>query len=141
MALEASATPTRVLVVDDEPVTANIYAITLERAGYAIKLAASSEEALGLLGQERFELVLLDLYFPGTGGWVLLSKIREQFLAQELPVVVLSAESNEGVRTGLLALGANDFVVKPVHPPALLELVKLRAATRKGDGGNEVERP
>jgi CheY-like chemotaxis protein len=111
----------RVLIVDDEPVTANLYAVTLENAGYAVLLAASADEANALLTARHFDLVFLDLYFPGTGGWEFLRDLRERFSAAELPVLMSSSESNAGVRESLLALGANDFLVKPVTPAHLIQ--------------------
>jgi len=119
-----AASARRVLLVEDERVSANLYAIALESGGFEVELAASAEEAFGRLSARNFDLIVLDLYFPGTGGWELLSNIRERHSTAELPIIMLSSEPNENVRASLLALGANDFLTKPVAPPILLQAAR-----------------
>lgn len=119
--------PPHVVIVEDEPVTANLYAMILEKAGYAVSIAPSAAEVCALLAQSGCALVLLDLYFPGSGGWEggweILRRVREQFSAAELPVLILTSESDAGVRSGMIELGANEYLVKPVTPAALIEAV------------------
>ncbi|HUK07753.1 MAG TPA: response regulator [Stellaceae bacterium] len=126
----------RVLLVEDERVSANLYAIALESGGFDVELAASAEEAFGRIRTRRFDLVVLDLYFPGTGGWELLSSIRERHSTAELPIIMLSSEPNENVRASLLALGANDFLTKPVAVPTLLKAARdcIEAISRPTEG-------
>jgi DNA-binding response OmpR family regulator len=110
----------RVLIVDDEPVTSTLYALVLESEGYAVTLCESCEEASVLLWQTGFDLVLLDLYFPGKGGgWEFLPLLRGRYDKKALPVIMLSAETHPNVRADLLARGANDFLTKPVAPATL----------------------
>lgn len=130
------AEPPRIVVVEDEPITAALYAMVLEKAGYAVDVAGSSDEVVDLLSRSNCGLVLLDLYFPGTGGWEggweILRRIRARFSAAALPVIILSTESDTGVRAGMMELGANDYLTKPVMPAALIEAAERWI--RRGDG-------
>ena len=119
--------PPRIVIVEDEPVTANLYAMILEKAGYAVSIAPSAAEVCSLLSQSGCGLVLLDLYFPGSGGWEggweILRRVRERFSAAELPVLILTSEADAAVRAGMIELGANEYLVKPVTPADLTEAV------------------
>ncbi len=134
--------PPRVVIVEDEPVTANLYAMILEKAGYAVDVAGSSDEVIALLSRSNCDLVLLDLYFPGTGGWEggweILRRVRERTSAVELPVVILSTETDARVRSGMMELGANEYLTKPVAPAALIEAVERWV--RSGDGATRSAR-
>src|SRR5437868_10785979 len=99
--MDTAARP-RILLVDDEPVVGNLHAALLGGAGYTATLASCAEEALALLARTSFDLLFLDLYFPGTGGWELLGRVRERFGPSKLPVVMISGEANPTVRASLL---------------------------------------
>jgi len=116
----------RVLVIEDEIDLAKIVGMYLEREGIECRLCTSAEEAMGILGAEHYDLLLLDLNLPGMDGFEFLQALRRD---NNVPVIVVSArESDEDIVLGL-GLGADEFVVKPVAPRNLV--ARVRALLRR----------
>lgn len=118
----------RILVVDDDLSSRNLLRHVLERAGHEVLEAADGEEASELV--EHADLLLLDLVMPNRDGWSLLSSVRS--VRPALPVIIVSGleETSDEVRG--LELGADDYLVKPVHPSVLAARVGA-ALRRSGD--------
>lgn len=110
----------RVLVVDDEPMVREVVAGYLEQEGHEVVVVADGEAALTQLGQEHFDLVVLDLMLPAVDG---LSVLREMRETSDTPVIVLTARGEEGDRLLGFDLGADDYVVKPFSPRELARRV------------------
>lgn len=113
----------RVLVDDDEAVTGNVHALVLEAAGYDVELLTDPAMALDAMVRRRPDIVVMDLYMPGVGGWELLPRIRRDYGAAELPVVVVSSETNPSSIEAMMGLGASRYMHKPVAPADLLAVV------------------
>ncbi len=107
----------RILVVEDEPNVRLVFRTALESKEYAISTAPDGETALMWLGQEAFDLVLLDLQMPGMGGMEMLGRLREQ--GNDIPVVIISAHDQAPNVVQAMRLGAIDFLAKPLTPDAL----------------------
>jgi DNA-binding response OmpR family regulator len=107
---------TRVLVVDDEPTVREVVAGYLRRDGHLVSEAADGPTALDLLDREPPDLVVLDMMLPGVNGLDILRRIRA---AGDMPVIMLTARSEESDRVAGLELGADDYVVKPFSPREL----------------------
>lgn len=116
--------PPRVLVVDDEDVLSRVTARRLRSRGYEASTAASGVETLATLGQERVDLVLLDLMMPVMGGIEVLKAIRTRWSAADLPVLVLTARTDQETLDEALAAGANGVVVKPPAFEALVAEIR-----------------
>jgi len=114
-----------ILIVDDSATMRSLLVATLETLGQlAIVQASNGFEALRMLPREQIDLVLTDINMPDINGLELLSFIRSNPIYQDLPVVVISTEgSRKDIEKGL-ALGANEYLVKPFHPDQLLKIVK-----------------
>jgi DNA-binding response OmpR family regulator len=113
---------TTVLVVDDEPMVRDVMTRYLERDGHRVVTAADSDRARALIEREPPSLVLLDVMLPGeTDGLALCRWIRS---ASELPVILLTARTEEADRIVGLELGADDYVTKPFSPRELATRVK-----------------
>jgi two-component system chemotaxis response regulator CheY len=114
-----------ILIVDDSAAMRSLLVATLETLGQlAIVQAPNGFEALRMLPREQIDLVLTDINMPDINGLELLSFIRNNQLYKDIPVVVISTEgSRKDIEKGL-ALGANEYLVKPFHPDQLLEIVK-----------------
>ena len=121
---------TRVLVVDDEPTVREVVVGYLRRDGHDVREADDGSAALELLDSERFDLVVLDMMLPGVNGLDILRRIRA---AGDMPVIMLTARSEESDRVAGLELGADDYVVKPFSPRELAARVNgvLRRAAPK----------
>ncbi len=112
---------TRILVVDDEPTVRSVLRDLFEIEDYEVTEAAHSEEALETVAQIKPDLIILNVMMPGMSGLHALVKIRKQYSAEELPVIILTASHSE---QEAYALGANLFVDKPFDFEALLDSVQ-----------------
>ena len=121
-----------ILVVDDDAEIAGAIAITLEREGYRCLKAADGLEAVDLALTKPVDLILLDVMMPKLDGLSALLRIREK---RNLPVIVLSAKSEDSDKILGLSMGADDYVTKPFNPQELAARVKsqLRRYTQLGD--------
>ncbi len=102
----------RVLIVDDERDLQNIFSRFLEIEGFYCQTASGGEEALEVLGQSDFSLMITDINMPGMGGIDLLREAREQF--RDMAVIVVSAVDDRKVAVKALELGAFSYMIKPV---------------------------
>ena len=116
-----------VLVVDDEPTIRDVVVRYLRREGYATLEAGDGDAARELLEREWPSLVVLDLMLPGTDGLALCRWIRDR---SELPVIMLTARTDEADRIVGLELGADDYVTKPISPRELV--ARVRTVLRRG---------
>ena len=121
-----SADRVRVLAVDDDPQALRYIREALVNAGYDPVLTGIPEDVLRLVGDEKPDLVLLDLMFPGIDGIELMKEILKW---EDIPVIFLSAYGQEEVVARAFDLGASDYVVKPFSPTELA--ARIRAALRK----------
>jgi two-component system, OmpR family, alkaline phosphatase synthesis response regulator PhoP len=117
-----------VLVVDDEPEIVRLVRDYLERAGFAVATAADGEEALRAAHRVRPDIVVLDLGLPGLDG---LDVARELRRGGEVPIIMLTARTEEADRVAGLELGADDYVPKPFSPRELV--ARVRAVLRRTD--------
>jgi DNA-binding response OmpR family regulator len=118
----------RVLVVDDEPMVREVVTAYLEREGFVVTEAGDGRKALDLLPSTRPDLIILDVMLPQIDGFSVLSQIRK---TSDVPVILLTARTEETDRVLGLELGADDYVVKPFSPRELAARVRsvLRRAS------------
>ena len=104
----------RVLVIEDDAAINDVVTTRLARDGHVVTQAFSGSEARLLLGEKNvaFDLVVCDLMLPGATGEELVGLIRERDVAT--PVVVISARATAADKIGLLGMGADDYLVKPL---------------------------
>jgi DNA-binding response OmpR family regulator len=117
-----------VLVVDDEPEIVRLVRDYLERAGFAVATAADGDEALRAAHRQRPDIVVLDLGLPGVDG---LDVARELRRSGDVPIIMLTARTEEADRVAGLELGADDYVPKPFSPRELV--ARVRAVLRRTD--------
>lgn len=119
----------RILLAEDDPVTREAVAELLEAEGHQVSAAKDGLEALEFWKKRRAELVLLDIMMPGASGYEVCRAIRAE--DRRVPVLFLSAKSEEVDVVLGLELGADDFVRKPFGKHELL--ARLRAVLRRND--------
>lgn len=119
----------RVLVVDDNRMNITVACRFLETAGLAVASAASGEEALHRLQDERFDFVLMDVYMPGMDGVEAARRIRASWSAADLPIIACSATVTPDEASRCEQAGMQGFIAKPVDARQLVHaLVALRAS-------------
>ena len=121
-----------VLVVDDDREIVRAIALNLESEGYNVFKAYDGMEALDLAMTKDIHLILIDVMMPKLDGLSAIMKIRER---KNLPIIVLSAKSEDSDKVIGLSMGADDYVTKPFNPMELTARVKsqLRRYTLLGD--------
>jgi DNA-binding response OmpR family regulator len=110
-----------ILIVDDEPNLRKTLAMILQRVGYVVTTAGSADEAHQLLHAGAYSLVFLDIRMPDKSGLTLLTEIRE--LYPDMPIVLLTAHASLESAIEAIRKGANDYLLKPIDPPQILERV------------------
>lgn len=121
-----------VLVVDDDREIVKAISLLLEREGYAVLKAYDGYGALELVMDSRVQLLIVDIMMPRLDGLSAVLKIREK---KNLPIIVLSAKSEDTDKILGLSMGADDYVTKPFNPMELVARVRsqLRRYTSLGD--------
>ena len=117
-----------ILVVDDEVRISRMIRMNLEHDGYDVIDAATGQQALDMVRSRMPNLVILDVMMPGLDGYETLSILRE---ISQVPVIMLTAKSEEEDRIRGLELGADDYVTKPFSPRELMSRVKAVLRRRK----------
>jgi DNA-binding NtrC family response regulator len=118
----------RALVVDDDKSVRDALTKILLQRGYAVTAATSGDEALGLLGTGKFELMLLDVRMPpGPNGIDVLPRALD--LDPDLRVIMLTAVSDLNTAARCMQLGAADFLTKPVDLAALIQAIQKALGT------------
>ncbi|EQD33208.1 Response regulator receiver protein [mine drainage metagenome] len=105
------------LVIEDDPNVSRLLEIYLEEAGYQVEVSASGEDGLARAQAGRFEAILLDVLLPGLDGWHVLTSLKSEPKTREVPVLIVSVVDDRQMG---LALGAVDYLVKPIHRAALI---------------------
>jgi len=124
----------RILLVDDEASIQRAVAPLLRSRGYEVETVGSGSDALRVASERPPDLVVLDLGLPDLDGVEVCRRIRK---VSTVPIIVLSARSNEVDKVAALDLGADDYVTKPFSPEELL--ARIRVALRRVFTGDEPE--
>ena len=113
-----------VLVVEDEPAILELIEVNLADAGYEVTRAASAESALEALSGTLPDLVLLDWMLPGMSGLALARQLRSAARTKELPIIMVTARTDEADKVAGLEAWVDDYVTKPFSPRELKARIK-----------------
>src|ERR1700742_546825 len=128
----------RILLVDDEPPIQTLLSFPLERDGYEVVAAADGREALARFSEQIFDLVVLDLMLPRIDGLEVCRRLRAQ--GSTVPIIMLTAKSEEIDKVLGLELGADDYITKPFSMREFRSRVKAalrRAGMAHTEAGDE----
>lgn len=112
---------TKILVVDDEKEIADLLELYLISDGFQVKKAYNAQEGLRIMKEEKIDLVLLDIMMPNIDGLEICRRIRE---TNNVPIIMVSAKTQELDKIVGLTTGADDYVTKPFNPLELMARVK-----------------
>ena len=135
LAREAATPPpniagARVLVVDDDDINQQIARAILTNAGVIVGISGSGAEALVELEAREYDVVLMDVQMPELDGYQATARIRQT--GATLPIIAMTAHTEQGYRDECLAAGMNDFVSKPMERDALFSVLAKWVAPREG---------
>ena len=131
VAIRGASKPPLVLVVEDEAALATMLRYNLERQGFRVEEAADGQEALLRVAEIRPDLVLLDWMLPALSGIEVCRQIRRRPATRDLPIIMLTARTEEQDAVRALDTGADDHIGKPFSMEALL--ARIRALLRRSN--------
>jgi len=120
----------KILVVEDEKNIAKLIKFNLEKDGYETISTKSGEEAIQILGRHEVDLILLDIMLPGMNGLEVCKEIKQMKRTKNVPVIMLTAKSEEVDRIVGFEIGADDYITKPFSPRELI--LRVKAILRRG---------
>ncbi len=127
-----------IIIVEDDEDIADSIRYNLEREGFRVRVAATGEDALNLILERPPNLVLLDLNLPYMSGFELCRRLRAEATTARVPILMLTARTDESDKVLGLNIGADDYVTKPF---GMRELVaRVNAALRRAEG-SDIDRP
>ena len=121
----------RILIVDDDPINLAVLDSQLRAAGYEVAQEPSGPAALTRLAEQRFDAVVLDVMMPKMSGYEVLRRLRPQHQASELPVLLLTARTQEQDIVEGFRAGGNDFLSKPFSRTELLSRIETHITLAK----------
>ncbi|WP_026476385.1 response regulator [Alkaliphilus transvaalensis] len=127
----------KILVVDDEEHIAELIKFNLEKNGFEVTTRDNGEDCIKFLEENNVDLVVLDLMLPGIDGFEVCKTIRRIDGLEKLPIIMLTAKSEETDRILGLELGADDYVAKPFSVRELI--ARIKAVLRRADTKQEVK--
>jgi DNA-binding response OmpR family regulator len=120
-----------VLIIEDNPSQAEFIATIVASLGYEFELAADGSEGLAKVREVRPVLILLDLHMPRFDGAGFLTRFQRTDEFAEVPVIVITASQSIDTITKVCAMGARDFIAKPLDPAALIAKVQKHAPIKR----------
>lgn len=120
----------RVLVVEDDPAVSHMLGEILRLEGYGAKVVTDGRAALESLRSNAYDIVVLDIMLPGMDGITMMKEIRDDPATAHLPVVILTAKTDDATTWAGWRAGCNYYMTKPFDPDELLSILKrLEPAT------------
>ena len=113
----------RIMAVDDSPSVRKLLEFSLKAKGYLVSTAEDGQEALGVLDQEKFDGIILDINMPRMDGFEFLRRVRAEGQHAAIPVLMLTTEGQDADRAKAMSLGATAYIVKPFKPTDILAAV------------------
>jgi two-component system phosphate regulon response regulator PhoB len=129
-----------ILVVEDEKDILDLIQFNLKKEAFTVRGAMTGEDALDEVARKVPDLIILDLMLPGIDGLEVCRRLRWDTKTKDIPILIVSAKSEEADIVAGLELGANDYVTKPFSPKVLLARVRAALRQRIKDLANEGSR-
>jgi two-component system, sensor histidine kinase and response regulator len=130
--VQRTAAPGLLLVVDDDATNRDVLSRRLVRQGHEVHTASSGREALQLLGETPFEVVLLDIMMPDMDGYEVLGRIKDDRRLQHIPVIMISAIDEVQSVVRCIEAGAEDYLAKPFDPTLLKARIGASLEKKRG---------
>lgn len=120
----------KILLVEDNEMNRDMLSRRLERRGFVVVMAVDGLAGVSAAKAELPDLILMDMTLPGIDGWEATRRIRQDADTARIPIIALTAHAMDGDRERAVEAGCNDYDVKPIELPRLLEkMAALGVAT------------
>jgi len=129
---QSAVAPGLLLVVDDDPANRDVLSRRLKRQGHDVRTASSGAEALQLVREAAFDLVLLDIMMPDMDGYEVLRHLKADVRLQHIPVIMISALSEVQSVVRCIEAGAEDYLAKPFDPTLLKARIGASLEKKRG---------
>ncbi|MCL6524341.1 MAG: response regulator [Thermoflavifilum sp.] len=116
--------PKKILIIEDEPVMLKTIELLFRKKGYEVLTATNGKEAMEQIRAHRLDAVITDVMMPYLPGTEIISRIRHELSNEQIPVIVISSVEIDSLVEEVFALGANDFIRKPIVPTELVARVE-----------------
>ncbi len=130
-------TGTNIVIVEDEDDIIDVLVYNLMREGFSAKAIKRGDEGLNVIRQELPDLVILDLMLPGIDGLSVCQQLKADSKTKDIPIIVVSAKSEDTDVVIGLGFGADDYLAKPFSPRELLARVKVALRRKQGSQTSE----
>lgn len=130
MSKHTSMNTKRILIIEDEQPIREMICFALENAGFEIHEAADARQAQVMIAEALPDLILLDWMLPGVSGIEYARRLKKEDLTKEIPIIMLTARTEEEDKVQGLESGADDYVTKPFSPRELV--ARIKAVLRRG---------
>ena len=118
----------KILVVEDDPIALRFARYTLQQEGYQVITAPNGLEGLSKAQTQNPDLIIMDIMLPGVDGFELCHRLRAATGTARIPILMLTAKAQESDRQTGLQVGADDYLIKPVHPSEIVSRVNALLA-------------
>ena len=128
----------KILIVDDVPKNIQVIANLLGDEKYDISYATNGQQALGQIGEIKFDLILLDIMMPEMDGYEVCRRIKSRTVANEIPIIFITAKTDEASLLEAFDAGGQDYVTKPFNAPELMARVKTHLKLKAFEDSQQV---
>ncbi len=125
--------PGLLLIVDDNETNRDLLSRRLRRQGHKVILAEGGPQALELIAQNNFDMVLLDIEMPDVSGLEVLKTLRKRYAPIQLPVIMVTAKNHSDEIVKALSLGANDYLTKPIDFPVAFARIQNQLSHKRAE--------
>ncbi len=115
---------TKILLVEDNEMNRDMLSRRLARKGYEVVIAIDGQQGIELARSETPDLILMDMSLPVVDGWEATRQLKSAPETQSIPVIALTAHAMAGDREKAVEAGCNDYDIKPIELPRLLEKIE-----------------
>jgi two-component system KDP operon response regulator KdpE len=123
---------TKIIVIDDDTAVTDLLSVLLKTHGFDVRVTNNSTEGMGMIRDENFDLVILDLMMPEMDGWEICKEVRS---FSQVPIIVLSALNDPSMVASVLDAGADDYLTKPT--PSRILVAHINRLTRRNGNSSE----
>jgi two-component system alkaline phosphatase synthesis response regulator PhoP len=116
--------PKKILIIEDEKDILELLQVYLKREGYDVHIAKDGKAGLRKASRERYDLILLDLMLPQVDGLEICRNLRSHPQTSQVPIIMITAKTEESDRIVGLEMGADDYITKPFSPREVLARIK-----------------